>query len=135
MRRTATTASSALVIGALVAGGAVARSSDPRPQLRGFTVTGSVSGVLPGGRVWLPATIRNPYRRRLVVSSVTVAVGRARSACSASNLDVRPFRGRVVVPPRRSRIVRVLVRMPLTAAPECNGAKFPLRFRAKGLLR
>jgi hypothetical protein len=133
--RTASAAASALLIGTLAAGGALAGSSGPPPSSRGFTVTGSVSGLYPGGRAWLPATVRNPYRRPLRLLSLTAVVRRGRRACSGANLEVRPFRGRLTVPPRRSRVVRLRVRMPLTAAPECNGARFPLVFRGRGVLR
>jgi hypothetical protein len=132
---TASAAASALVIGALVAGGAFAGSSGPYPSSRGFSVTGSVSGLYPGGKAWLPARVRNPYRRPLRLLSLTVAVRGGRRACSGANLEVRPFRGRLVIPPRRARVVRLLARMPLTAAPECNGARFPLIFRGRGTLR
>lgn len=135
MGRTASAVATASMIGALVAGGAPAGSSGPYPAPRDFSVSGSVSGLYPGGKAWLRATVRNPYRRPLRLLSLTAAVGRARRACTGSNLDVRPFRGRLVVPPRRARVVRLLVRMPLTAAPECNGARFPLTFRARGTVR
>lgn len=134
MRRTVAAAASALIAGALVAGAAVGFPRGPEPALRGFTVTGSVDGLLPGGRAWLRATVRNPYRRPLRVTSVTAAVGRGGRACAGSNLHVRPFTGRLVVPPRRARVVRLRVEMPMTAAPECSGVRFPLRFRAKGFV-
>jgi len=133
--RTTSAVAAASIIGALVAGSALAGSSGPDPAPRGFVVTGSVSGLSPGGRAWLRATVRNPYRRLLRVHSVTVAVRGARPGCSGSNVDVRPFTGRLLVPPRRARVVRLLVRMPLTAAPECRGASFPLAFRGRGTLR
>lgn len=135
MGRIASAGAAASLIGALVAGGALGGSSGPHPSPRGFTVSGSVAGLYPGGRAWLRATVRNPYRRPLRVLSLTAAVRPGRRACSGANLDVRPFRGRLVVPPRRSRVIRLLVRMPLTAAPECNGARFPLVFRGRGVLR
>lgn len=135
MASTASAAASALVIGALVAGGAFAGSSGPYPSSRGFSVTGSVSGLYPGGKAWLPARVRNPHRRPLRLVSLTVVVRGARRGCSGVNIEVRPFRGRLVIPPRRARVVRLLARMPLTAAPECNGARFPLVFRGRGTLR
>jgi hypothetical protein len=135
VRRTTSAVAAASMLCALVAGGALAGSSGPYPAPRGFTVTGSVSGLFPGGKAWLRATVRNPYRRPLRLVSLTVDVRSGLRACSGSNLDVRPFRGRLVVPSRRTRVVRLLVRMPLTAAPECSGARFPLTFRARGILR
>jgi hypothetical protein len=125
----------ASMIGALVAGGALAGSSAPYPSSRGFSVSGSVSGLYPGGKAWLPAKVRNPYRRPLRLHSLKVVVRGGRRACSGSNLQVRPFSGRIVIQPRRTRVIRLLVRMPLTAAPECNGARFRLDFRARGTLR
>lgn len=123
------------MIGALVAGGAPAGSSGPYPAPRGFSVSGSVVGLYPGGKAWLPATVRNPYRRPLRLVSLEVSVRGGRRWCSNANLEVRPFRGRLVIPARRKRVVRLLARMPVTAAPECSGARFPLTFRARGILR
>jgi hypothetical protein len=100
-----------------------------------FRVTGSVSGLYPGARRSMRVKIRNPFRGAIVVRSVTAQVRRARRACSGSNVEVRPFRGRVRVPARGARVVGLLVRMPATAADECRGARFPLVFRARAALR
>ena len=100
-----------------------------------FQVSGSVTGLYPGARRSMRVKIRNPFKRAIVVRSDTAQVRRARRGCSGSNVEVRPFRGRVRVPAQGARVVRLLVRMPVTAADECRGARFPLVFRARAALR
>jgi hypothetical protein len=79
--------------------------------------------------------IHNPYQRPIRVVSVSAQVGRGKRFCSGANLYVRPFHGRLVIPRRRMRVVRLRVAMARTAAPECNGARFPLIFRGRAVVR
>ena len=100
-----------------------------------FRVSGSVTGLFPGARRLMAVRVQNPYRRPLRLLSVAADVGQARRYCTASNLTLRPFRGRLSIPPRSARVVRLGVALEPTAAQDCSGGRFPLRFRAKGLLR
>jgi hypothetical protein len=121
-----------IVVGTLAA---LPASGDVRRGPVGFGLSGSVDGLYPGARRAMKVTIRNPFRRRLELVSVRASVGRARRACSGANLEVRPFRGRLRIARRQRRVVRLLATMAPTAAEECKRARFPLRFRARGVLR
>jgi hypothetical protein len=135
MRRLGSAAAAAALIGAVAVAGALGRGGGPGASPHGFTIRGSVDGLLPGRTAWLPAVVRNPYGRPMRLRSLSVDVRQARRGCAGSNLEVRPFRGNLVFRPRASRVVRLLARMPVTAAPECQGARFPLRFRGRASLR
>lgn len=100
-----------------------------------FRLSGTVAGLYPGARRFMNVKIKNPYRRSMRVVSVTAQVRRGARFCTGSNLDVRPFRGRLVIPRRRARIVRLRVEMQPTAAQECSGARFPLVFHARAVVR
>jgi hypothetical protein len=114
---------------------AVPASGGRQPALVGFHLSGSVGGLYPGARKYMAVKIRNPYKRALRVVSIDVDVRRARRLCTGSNLDIRPFRGRLTIRARRTRTLKLLVGMEPTVAEECKGARFPLRFRARGVLR
>ena len=132
MRIAAIAASLLTLVGLLAAVPASGRAPPADVQ---FRVSGSISGLFPGARRFMNVKIRNPYRRAMRVVSVSADVRRARRLCTRSNVDVRPFRGRLSIPPRRTRVVRLLVEMQPTVAEECKGARFPLRFRARAVLR
>jgi hypothetical protein len=131
MRIAAIAASLLTLVGVLAA---VPASGKPR-RLVPFKVTGSVEGLAPGVPGVLRVKIRNPYRRAMRVVSLKVSVRDANPRCTRWNLDVRPFRGPLVVARGRTGIARLSVRMPVTSAPECWGARFPLDFRARAVVR
>jgi hypothetical protein len=132
MRIAAIAASLLTLVGLLAA---VPASGGRQPAPARFQVSGSVEGLFPGARRFMSVKIQNPYRRPMRLISLSAEVRRARRLCTGSNVDVRPFRGRIAIPPRRTRVVRLLVQMQPTVAEECKGARFPLRFRAKAVLR
>jgi hypothetical protein len=132
MRIAAIAASLLTLVGLLAA---VPASGGARPDAVQFRVSGSINGLFPGARRFMNVKIRNPYKRTLRVLSVSADVRHARRLCTGSNVDVRPFRGRLSILPRRSRVVRLLVEMQPTVAEECKGARFPLRFRARAVVR
>jgi hypothetical protein len=108
----------------------------PRPKqpIRTFKLSGSVRGLYPGGLGHVAVTVRNPYRKTLRVRALRVLVRDALPGCPASSLRIRPFQGYVDVRPRRSRRVWVAVRMVPSAGDACRGARFPLSFRATGVV-
>jgi hypothetical protein len=132
MRRKAILASVLAVAGTLAllpaAGGA------QRGPVR-FSLGGNVVGLYPGAKRQLAVNVRNPFRRKLRLVAVDTEVRRASRLCTAANLDIRPFRGALLIAPRRTRVVRLRVLMPETAAQECSAARFPLVFRARAVLR
>ena len=108
----------------------------PRPKqpTRTFKLSGSVRGLYPGGLGHVAVTVHNPYRKTLRLRALRVLVRRARPGCPASVLRLKPFRGYLDVRPRRSRKVWVAVRMIPSAGNACRGARFPLSFRANGVV-
>jgi hypothetical protein len=131
MRLAATAASLLTLVGLLAA---VPAAGKPRRPLVPFKVTGSAEGLVPGAPGFIRVKIRNPYRGPMRVVSVTALVRNASPRCTGWNLDVRSFRGRLVIPRGRTGVARLRARLPLTAAPECAGARFPLDFRAKAVV-
>jgi hypothetical protein len=131
MRIAAIAASLLTLVGLLAA---VPAAGGKKPSQLRFRISGSISGLRPGVPRLMRVKVHNPYRRPLRVLSVRAHVGGGRRFCTGANLHVRPFRGRLVVPRRRTRTIRLRVEMPVTAAPECLGARFPLYFRGKGVV-
>jgi hypothetical protein len=123
------------VLGLLALLAAVPASGDVRRGPVGFRLSGSVDGLYPGARRSLKVTVRNPFARTMRLVALRADVRRANGACSAANVEVQPFRGRLRIPGRRRRIVRLLVMMAPTAAEQCQRARFPIRFRGRAMLR
>jgi hypothetical protein len=109
-------------------------AGDARRGPQRFTISGGATGLYPGGVGHVALKVRNPFKRRLRVQGLSVRVLDAGAGCRAANLRVARFGGFVDVLPRRSRIVRLNVRMLASAPPACAGARFPLRFSSKGRL-
>src|SRR5687767_3531228 len=122
--RVAAIAASLLTLVGLLAAVPASGKRDPGPV--GFGVSGSVQGLFPGARRFMSVRIRNPYHRPMRLVSLSTDVRRARRLCTGSNVDVRPFRGRLSIQPGRTRVIRLLVHMQPTVAAECKGARFPL---------
>jgi hypothetical protein len=96
-----------------------------------FTLHGHVGGLYPGARTRLLIAVNNRGRRPLRVRSITTRVRDAKPGCSAKNLQVDPYRGRLRVGAGRRRNVSVSVRMLPTTPVACQGALFPLAFRGR----
>ena len=94
-----------------------------------FQIQGQVTGLYPGKPVDLPLTLVNRNGFTIAVKTVTVAVGSAGPACPASHLKVTRYRGKVVVPARRSGRLVLRATLAATAPEACAAAKFPLRYR------
>jgi hypothetical protein len=107
-------------------------AGEARPGPKRFTITGSATGLYPGGVGRLTLRVRNPYRRHLRVRSLRVRVLDASRGCRASNLVVRRFGGFVDVRPRGTSTVHLVARLSARAPATCAGARFPLRFSARG---
>jgi hypothetical protein len=97
----------------------------------GLKVSGYVDGLYPGVAKSLPVGVKNRYSFRIRVRRIRPVVSDAGFGCSKANLSVSGFAGRLKVPPRRSRWVALQASMPLSATNRCQGAVFPLRFRAR----
>jgi hypothetical protein len=94
-----------------------------------------LSGLYPGASKELILTLRNSSStkrvavRRILVRNV--ATTRRSCAPSARNLHIRQYSGPPLsIPPRASRRVGVVLRMPETVANSCQNAVFKLRYSA-----
>jgi hypothetical protein len=97
----------------------------------GFTLSGHVSGFLPGERRLLVITARNRGRTPLLVRSVVTHVHDPSAACSGGNLQVSKFRGRLRLDGRGSRRIVVTVSMSAASPSACQGAVFRLSFKGR----
>ena len=98
---------------------------------RGFTLSGHVSGILPGEQRQLVITARNRGRTPLLVRSVVTHVHDPSTACSGENLQVSKFRGRLRLGARESRRIAVSVSMSTATPSACQGAVFRLSFQGR----
>jgi hypothetical protein len=98
---------------------------------RGFTLSGHVSGILPGEQRQLAITARNRGRTPLLVRSVVTHVHDPSTACSGANLQVSKFRGRLRLGARESRRIVVSVSMSTASPSACQGAVFRLSFQGR----
>jgi len=119
----------ATVSGAVLGSSGIAAAAGPD-----FTLSGSVDGLYPGSTVELAVVVQNPQPFRLEVNTADVSVGDASSACNAANLVAQGFAGSVEVNPNATAAVPVELHLLDTAPDSCQGAAFPLTFRATGLL-
>ncbi len=124
----AATAAATVLTGAAAQGSS--RSRDSRVAST-FTLHGRVVGLYPGARTRLVIAVHNRGRRRLRVHSITTRARDAKPGCSAKNVRVAAFHGRLPVGAGRWRNVTVSVRMLPTTAVACQGAVFPLVFSGR----
>jgi hypothetical protein len=96
-----------------------------------FTLHGHVVGLYPGARTRLVIAVHNRGRRPLRLRSITTRARDAKPGCSAKNLRVAAFHGRLPVGVGRWRNVSVSVRMLPTTPVGCQGALFPLAFSGR----
>lgn len=98
-----------------------------------LALSGRVRGLFPGALKRMRVIVRNPTRARIVLMRV-----RARAldvpGCSGSYVRIRPFRGERPVPSRGRVVIRMRVRLSPTAPDACQGARLPVRFRARGMV-
>jgi hypothetical protein len=91
-----------------------------------LTVTGSVSGLVPGQAGTLRLVVANPGTADSVVERLDVRVTAVEGTCPASALRAQPWTGRVVVPAGRSVTRDVTV----AVAEGCGEARWRLAYTA-----
>jgi hypothetical protein len=133
-----------ILIALLLAGVGIARAALPGPAgsaaARGgstgaLRITGSVDGLYPGATVPFRVRIENRLPRPVLVRSVRVRVGTAAAGCDRRLLRVPAARPRLRIGPRAARRVRLRATLAAAAGDACQGASFPLRFRARGVVK
>ena len=121
--RTLAVATAVLV--AAVATGTSEQASGVAPA---FRITGSISGLYPGGPLSLRLTVTNDENFRIEVSSITTTVHDAAPSCPAADLAVGRYAGPLVVPANGTRSTHVPARLSHAAGNACQGAVFPLSY-------
>jgi hypothetical protein len=96
-----------------------------------LAISGHVNGLFPGARKRLRLRVKNRLPVAVVLHSIKTAVSDAGPGCARSNLAVGRYRGSLRIEAHRSRRVRVRVAMSGGAPDPCQGARFPLRYRAR----
>jgi hypothetical protein len=122
-------AMAAVVAAALGAGRSGAHG---RTRGRAFVVTGGVAGLYPGGTRRLVVRIRNRRHFPIRVVALRVRV-RGAGGCGSRYVHVGRLGRRPLVPPFRRRRVALRVTMARNAPAACEGARFRLFFRGRGI--
>jgi hypothetical protein len=133
-----------LALAATLMGAAIAYAADLGPldggqpdrsraqEHRGAKVKihGHVRSLYPGARKRMRVTVRNRHSRPVRLRQLRTRVLDAGPGCSRGYLKVRRFKRRRYIPPHARVRVRVRARLTLSAPDACQGARWPLRFRA-----
>ena len=102
-----------------------------RPPVKQMKLSGHVGGLYPGLELPLPVTVENRSGRRLILTKIRANPRDAGPGCRAGNIRVRDRRLRVRIAAHREAWVRLRVTMKAGAANACQGARFPIGFRAR----
>ncbi len=100
----------------------------PQPAIR---LSGHVADLYPGAAKSFRVSVANRSRRRWVVRFVKAVPGAPNRRCPAKSLKLTPYRGALELPPRARRLVSLKAAMRPDVPNACQGARFPLTFRAR----
>lgn len=100
----------------------------PTPKLQ---VRGKVKGLYPGVQKRMRVRVQNRLPQRVVLVSVRARVRDASPTCSRKNIKIKRYRGSKRMRAHSRTRVRVQVTMKPDAADACQGARFPIKFRAR----
>jgi len=109
----------------------VAWSSNAAPKR--FSITGHVDGLMPGSRLPLVLRIRNPWSRRIRVTSVGARIAASGRPCPLRNVKISGFRGSLAVGPRSIRTLVLTASLRAGAPAACEAATFALNFYGKAV--
>jgi hypothetical protein len=101
-------------------------SSNAAPKR--FSISGHVDGLLPGRRLPLVLRIRNPWSRRIRVTSIGARIAASGRPCPLRNVKISRFRGSLAVRPRSIRTLVLTASLRVGAPAACEGATFALTF-------
>jgi hypothetical protein len=117
---------------ALTAATAIGSTGIGRAKNRsGFSLSGHVTGLLPGQQKRLVIVVHNFGGRAIRVRVITTHVRDASSVCKARNLKVESFHGDLRVRAHRSRRAVVTASMRVDSPSACQGAVFRLSFHGR----
>ena len=109
-------------------GDSTAKRAGHRPAVR---ISGHVDGLYPGVKTVLHAKARNRSHPPLRLVRVKTRVGSPTAACDRVVLRAKRIRPRIVIGAHHRRRLRIPVRLQASAPDACQGAAFPLRYRAR----
>ena len=102
-----------------------------RPQVKRMELSGHVGGLYPGVELPLPVEVENRSGRKLILTKIRANPRDAGPGCLAGNIRVRDRRLQERIAAHRTARVRLRVTMKADAANACQGARFPIGFRAR----
>jgi hypothetical protein len=94
-------------------------------------VSGHVTGLYPGASKLMRVSVRNGLGHPVELRWVRATVLDAGPDCSRENLVAQRNRNHLPIEPHRTRALRMRIGMRSGASNACQGATFPLRFRAQ----
>ena len=140
MRRLMTIAITALLCAAVVASAQLTdRSSAPsltstrNSVKRVVGLNGHITGLYPGNEAILRVRSHNRTTEPVRLMRVRAKVRKANAACGKEYLKIRRAEPKRVIPPHRRIEVRMKVRLSPLAPDACQGARWPVRFRARAV--
>jgi len=104
------------------------RPAKSRPAIR---ISGDVAGLYPGAAKRVRLRIRNRSRRTRTVTSVRARALDVDPLCPPRNLRAKKKQVRIRVPGGSQRHFSYRIGMIRHAANGCQGASFPIRYRAR----
>jgi hypothetical protein len=107
--------------------------TDASGTTRTFRVRGNVHGLYPGVNKKMKLHVRNRYDFPIRVLEVRVHVKRPFVGCPAKAVKVRPWHGKLKIPPHGGRVIHVHASMRRWAPNACQGARFPIRYRGRAV--
>jgi hypothetical protein len=108
-----------------------ARPSIGRGPTEKIRVHGKVRGLYPGAVKQMRVRVRNRFPERVRLVSVRGWDSSANATCTKAYVRATRFQGRVPIKPGKRVTIRMRVAMRADAPDSCQGAQFPIRFRAR----
>ena len=94
-------------------------------------VKGHVKNLYPGAQRRLRAKVRNRSNKAVVLRSIRTKVKGAGAGCAKGNLKAHTVHPHQRVRAHDRTKVRIPIKMVAAAPDACQGARFPLRFKAR----
>jgi hypothetical protein len=104
------------------------RSASSKPGLK---VSGHIDGLYPGAVKPLPVKLKSNYPFPIRVRSVRARISDGGFGCPKEKLAVTRWTGLLRVRPHSSRHIALQAALSPSALNACQGAVFPLRFKAR----
>jgi hypothetical protein len=135
MRRSAVVAGIAAVAAVGVLGGRQVALSLAASQVPGhaFTISGGVSGLVPGRPATLRLTVTNADAQAIQVLAASATAQSAGPSCPGNLLDIRAYAGtpQTIVAGHGQAVVELPITLSAQAPDACRKVSFPLTYTAR----